>query len=97
MYLELQKNGLALKVKVIPRASRNEVVGLRGDCLCIRICAAPSDGQANSELLRFLGKTIGLAPSSLHIIRGKSSREKVILIPASDREWLQNKLLTTDP
>ncbi|MEW6352059.1 MAG: DUF167 domain-containing protein [Thermodesulfobacteriota bacterium] len=97
MYLEVHKEGLALKIRVIPRASRNEVVGLRGDCLCVKICAAPTEGQANAELLRFLGKTIGLPPSSLQILRGKSSKEKVILIPGDDREWLQNKLLPAKP
>jgi uncharacterized protein len=92
MYLESHKDGVSVKVRVIPKASRNEVVGQRGEYLCIKICAAPEKGQANAELLRFLGKTIGSPPSGLRIIRGTTAREKTILVPLHDLDFVRNKL-----
>ncbi len=92
MYLEAQEAGIAVRIKVIPKASRNEIVGTRGDCLCIKICAPPEKGRANLELLRFLGKTLGCPPTSLHIVRGATSREKTVLIPLHDLASIRDRL-----
>ena len=49
--------------------------------LRIRLKAPPVDGAANAELLRFLGrKVLGVAPSSLAIVSGASSRDKVVAV-----------------
>jgi len=69
-----------LSVRVQPRASRNEVAGLVGDTLKIRLTAPPVEGEANEACLAFLAKLLDLAPSRLAIIQGERSRTKVIRI-----------------
>lgn len=48
-----------LRLRVQPRASRTEVVGLRGDEIRVRIAAPPVDGAANDMLVRFLAERLG--------------------------------------
>lgn len=69
-----------LSVRVQPRASRNEVAGLVGDMLKIKLTAPPVEGEANDACLAFLAKLLDLAPSRLAIIQGDRSRNKVIRI-----------------
>src|SRR5690554_3006126 len=49
-----------IAVKVVPRASRDEVVGWLGDRLKIKIAAPPQDGRANDALEAFLAERLGL-------------------------------------
>ena len=48
--------------------------------LVVRLTAPPVDGEANAALTRFLGRSLGVAPSSIAIARGASGREKVVRI-----------------
>ena len=71
-----------LRVRVQARASRTDLAGLDPDGrLRVRVKSAPVDGSANRELLRFLGKKVlRVAPSSLELVSGLASRDKVILV-----------------
>jgi uncharacterized protein (TIGR00251 family) len=69
-----------LSVRVQPRASCNEVAGLVGDTLKIRLTAPPVEGEANDACLAFLAKLLDLSPSRLAIIQGERSRSKVVRI-----------------
>ena len=65
-------------VRVQPRASRSEVIGIQGDELKVRLAAPPVDGAANDALIQLLAKTFGLRRSAIRILAGHSSRSKVI-------------------
>ena len=71
-----------LRLRVKPRASRTEISGIDPDGrVRVRVKAAPVDGAANKELLRFLGrKVLGIAPSTLSVVSGQNARDKVIAI-----------------
>ena len=69
-----------LSVRVQPRAFRNEVAGLVGDQLKIKLTAPPVEGKANEACLDFLAKLLDLSPSRLAIIQGARSRNKVVRI-----------------
>jgi uncharacterized protein (TIGR00251 family) len=71
---------VSFAVRVQPRASRTALAGLHGDAIKIRIAAPPVDGKANDECRRFIAKLIGVATSSVEIIAGESSRDKVIRV-----------------
>lgn len=93
-----KKEGLLLKVAIQPRASRNQVAGLKGDALKIKLTAPPVEGAANKACLQFLAKTLGLPKSTLSIHSGASSRIKLILLrpaPGTARtiEQLRDKLM----
>ncbi|MCC7441474.1 MAG: YggU family protein [Bdellovibrionales bacterium] len=72
--------GVVIHVLAQPKASRNEVVGPHGDRLKIRVAAPPVEGAANEELLRFLGKTLGVPGSRLELIRGASAKQKDVRV-----------------
>ena len=81
-----------LSVHVQPRASRNEVAGLEGDTLKIRLTAPPVDGEANEACLAFLAKLLDLSPSRLAIIQGARSRTKVIRITGLTKNEVHARL-----
>ena len=72
--------GATLRVRVSPRASRDEVAGERDGALVVRLTAPPVEGQANAALLRFLARRLGVAPSTLSVARGAKGRDKVLLV-----------------
>lgn len=69
-----------LRLRVRPNAARNEVVGFTDGVLQVKIAAPPVQGKANRELISFLSRALGLSPSSLAIVKGHTSRDKVIAV-----------------
>jgi uncharacterized protein (TIGR00251 family) len=88
------KKGAALAVRVTPRASKNEIVGALSDgTIKIRITAAPNEGQANDELVKFLSDVLGVAKSRIEIVAGETGRDKLISILDLDAETLHKKIV----
>lgn len=89
--------GAVLAVRVTPRASRSSFQGvlMKEDQPMLRIAlhAPPVDGRANDELLAFLSRQLDLRPSSLEIIRGLQSREKLVRAIGVSVEELSATLL----
>jgi len=73
-------DGVTFSVRVVPRASRSEIVGLHDGALKIRIAAPPVEGAANNELVRFLAKKLGVPRSAVTLASGANSRSKTIRI-----------------
>ena len=71
---------LVLNLKIQPKASHDQIAGLHGEQLKIRITAPPVDGKANTHLIRFLAKTFRVPRSNVLIESGQSSRNKVVRI-----------------
>jgi uncharacterized protein YggU (UPF0235/DUF167 family) len=72
-------------VRLTPRAGRDEVVGVGPDGeLQVKVRAAPADGAANAALLRTIAAAIGVAPSRLQLVRGATSRTKIVSIEGVD-------------
>jgi uncharacterized protein len=67
-----------LRVRVRPRSSREAVEGIREGALVVRLTAPPVEGEANAALSRILGRTLDVAPSAVRILRGVSSRDKLV-------------------
>lgn len=63
-------------VRVVPRASRTEVVGEHDGALKIRVPAPPVEGAANEELTRFLARQFGVPVRAVAVVSGHSSRTK---------------------
>ncbi len=87
---------ILLKIYLQPKASKNEIVGPYRDGIKVRVTAAPVGGRANEVLLRFLAKESGVSPSSIEIVRGHRSREKLIRIAASLDQEQKKKLYISD-
>lgn len=78
--------GWTLTVRAQPGASRSEVAGPYGDALRIRLAAPANDGKANAELLRFIARTLAVAPRLVTLVRGHSSRDKVVEVAEPDAD-----------
>ena len=68
-------------VRLIPRASRTTVAGVRDGVLHVRVTAAPVNGAANRALTELLGRTLKLAPSAVRIESGSTSSRKRLSVP----------------
>ena len=70
-----------IKLKIIPRSSRNEIITDENtDILKIKLTAPPVDGEANGELIKFLSKEWDIPKSKIKIIKGERSKHKIIEI-----------------
>lgn len=93
-HLHDSKKGAALAVRVTPRASRNEIVEVLSDGkIKIHLTAAPVDGKANAELLKYLAKVLDIPVSRLEVIVGLSGRDKIISVIDMDANVLQKKIM----
>jgi uncharacterized protein (TIGR00251 family) len=68
--------GVALTLRVVPRARRDEVAGQHGDALKVRLCAPAVEGAANRSLVTFLARVLGVRRRQVHIDSGYRSRRK---------------------
>ena len=78
--VEATDDGVRLRLRIQPRASRTEVAGIHGDTVRIRLSAPPVDGAANEELIRFLAATLGVPNRAVEITAGHGGRQKTVRI-----------------
>jgi len=69
-----------LKIKVIPKSSLNQVIKEADGSYKIKITTAPEQGRANKKVIELLAKELKVAPSSLEIVQGLTSRNKLVRI-----------------
>ena len=74
------KEGWLIAVHAQPGAKKSAVAGLHGDALKIRVAAPPVEGKANQALIAFVASTLGLPKRAVSIVKGESSREKLLLV-----------------
>jgi uncharacterized protein (TIGR00251 family) len=92
--LQDRKKGATLAVRVTPRASKNEIVGILNDgTIKIHLTATPVEGKANEALLKFLAKLLDVSISQLKLVAGASGRNKLISVAEMDPKTLQKKIL----
>ncbi|MBK1859160.1 DUF167 domain-containing protein [Cerasicoccus arenae] len=81
-----------IRIFASPKASRTEIAGWQEDTLKVRIAAPPVDGQANTELVKFLAKHLGLPKRAVTIVSGEGGRRKVIAVEEMSTTELMAKL-----
>lgn len=81
-------NGIQFSVHIQPRAAKNEICGLQGEELKIRITSPPVDDAANRMCTEFLARTVGVAKSRVTIVSGAKSRHKTVRIAGIGKEQL---------
>ncbi len=84
--------GLLLPVRAVPRASKNEIQGIHGDALKVRLQAPPVEGKANQALIRFLSEALDISRSQLSIAAGETGRNKSVLITGLSKTELLERL-----
>ncbi|HLC18332.1 MAG TPA: DUF167 domain-containing protein [Thermodesulfobacteriota bacterium] len=91
-FLEEAPGGVWIKLRIQPRASRDEVAGIHGDSLKVKLTAPPVEGEANKALVSFLSKLLGIKKSSIKIASGEKSRTKRILVEGASVEQIEGMI-----
>ena len=72
--------GVEIAVKAVPGAKRDEVVGLLGERLKVRVSAPPEGGKANAAICALLARELGVAARAVSVVRGTSNAEKSVFV-----------------
>ncbi len=91
-YLQGAEDGVMIKVYVQPRASKNELAGLQGDELKLRLTSPPVEGAANKLCREFLAKLLGVAKGRVALVAGDKSRHKRIFVQGLTAEQARRTL-----
>jgi len=81
--------GILVKVLVQPRAAKNEIVGLQGDMLKVKLTAPPVDGAANRMCRDYVAKALKVRRSQVEMVSGHKSRSKTLLVRSATQQQLQ--------
>jgi uncharacterized protein len=73
-----------LRVRLTPRARRDEITKIEGDLVHARVSAPPVDGRANTALCRLVAAALGVPPSRVSVVRGQTARVKVVRVEGLD-------------
>jgi uncharacterized protein (TIGR00251 family) len=88
------KLGSALAVRITPRASRNQIVGVLEDgTIKIHLRTDPVNEELNVELLGYLAEVLGVPKSRVEIVAGENGRDKLVSVLDMDVETAQQRVL----
>ncbi len=86
-----------LKLHVTPGAREERILGWREGSLRLKVRARPEKGRANEAALRLLASRLGLRRTSLNIVRGIASREKLVEVDGLSEQELRRLLGLASP
>ena len=84
--------GVELDVRVIPRARKTEVAGLRDQAILIRLAAPPIEGAANEALVKFVAEWLAVPRRAVHVVSGERSRRKRLSVDGVSAELVRARL-----
>jgi uncharacterized protein (TIGR00251 family) len=88
-----EKDGsLPFPIRVVPRAKKNEIVGMEDGTLKVRIVAPPIGGKANEALVEFLAQVLEVRKGQVEIARGQRARDKTIRVRGLSEEEARKRL-----
>ncbi len=70
-------DGVLIRVKAVPGASRDQIAGPLGDRLKVRVAAPPEEGKANKAIGALLAKTLEVSKDRVQLVKGQTSAEKL--------------------
>ena len=86
------ENYVTFSVRVQPRSSKNEICGIYGDAIKIKLTSPPVEGEANEGLIKFLSDILKISKGQIEIISGHKSRTKSIKITGVTKEKVADLL-----
>ncbi|MDB6017230.1 MAG: hypothetical protein JWR19_1719 [Pedosphaera sp.] len=92
-FIKIQSDGVLLSVKLQPRASANKIGEPLGHELRIKVTAPPVDAAANEALLRLLAETLDCPRGRVELVRGHTSRHKVVKLHGLGLDQVRSKLI----
>lgn len=83
--------GALLAVKAVPGARRDQVAGILGSRLKVRVAAPPEDGKANVAICELLARVLGCKPRDVRVVQGHTTPEKVLQISGVSAESIRQR------
>ncbi len=80
LWIVEDEEGCSFLVRVAPRGRRDEIIGLHGDALKVRLTAPPVEGRANRALVKFLARQLGVPSGAVEIRSGHTGRQKRVWV-----------------
>ncbi|MBX9655461.1 DUF167 domain-containing protein [bacterium] len=87
-----QKDGLTFALKARPGARRSSIDGVHAGALKVSVTAAPEKGKANEAIIELLADELNISRSSITIVRGETSSQKVVRIDGVNEVTLKSEL-----
>ncbi len=92
LHIEQSGDDVLIWIKTVPGASRNEIAGIIGDRLKVRISAAPEAGKANKAICELLASALGVKMKQVSIDAGQTNPEKIVRIDSAVLVDVMSKL-----
>lgn len=87
-----KSGNICIKILAKPGAKENRVIDIHPEGVGIQIAAPPLDGEANTELVKYLASSLGVRKSDVSLEKGSRSRQKTITVSGSSLEDIKNTL-----
>ena len=81
-----------IRVRLTPRAAREQIAPGEGDSFLVRVTAPPVDGRANAALCRLIAGLAGVPPSAVDVVRGHTGRDKTVRVEGVEAPVLRRAL-----
>ena len=82
----MKTKGGIIGVRLKPGSKQEKIISIDEQDICIAVTAPPVDGKANKALIKFLAEVLDVAKSSITILRGQTSRIKLVEIAGMTKE-----------
>lgn len=82
-----------IDIRVMPRASKNGIDGLRDGRILVRVTAAPVEGAANDAVIATVAAALDLPRRAIQVVRGETSRNKTLEIIGIDAATVRARLV----
>jgi uncharacterized protein len=90
--ISIASGGIIIRVRVVPRAGRSEIAGVRDGALLVRLNAPPVDGAANAELIEVLADALAVPKRDISIASGATSKQKRVRISGISADRAASRL-----
>lgn len=87
-----KSGNVTIKIQAKPGAKHNNITDISEDAVGVAISAPPVEGEANTELVKYLASVLGMRKSDVSLDRGSKSRQKVVLVSGTTVEKVLEKL-----
>lgn len=88
------KRGSALALRITPRASQNQIVGILDDgTVKVHLAADPTNANVNGELVAFLAEVLGVPRTRLEVVAGENGRDKLLSVLDMDVETAHQRIV----
>ena len=88
------KRGSALAVRIMPRASHNQIVGVLNDgTIKVNLASEPADEVLNVELIGYIAEVLGVPKSRVEVVAGENGRDKLVSVMDMDVDTAHQRVL----